>query len=103
MMKLIVKEENGRIIGTLEGRLDTAAGPGFMKEMEPLLKNADKQIILDCAALEYISSYCLRAFLALRKASAAKGGKIQIINMNDKIIKVFKITGFYKLFDIKND
>ena len=52
--------------------------------------------------IEYISSSGLRLFLTLRKETAAKGGKVVIQNINDEIKKVFMMTGFFNLFEIKN-
>ena len=65
------------------------------------VENADKEITLDCQELEYISSSGLRLFLTLRKEAAAKGGKIVIEHINDDIKKVFMITGFFNLFEIR--
>ena len=65
------------------------------------MDNADKEITLDCTKLDYISSSGLRLFLSLRKEAAAKGGKVIIENINDEIKKVFMMTGFFNLFEIK--
>ena len=65
------------------------------------MDHADKEITLDCTKLDYISSSGLRLFLSLRKEAAAKGGKVVIENINDEIKKVFMMTGFYNLFEIK--
>jgi len=99
-MNFEVKEENDRIIGTLDGRLDTAAAINFTKDIEALVEKADKHILLDCTKLEYISSSGLRAFLTLRKSAGAKGGDVTIKGINEEIQKVFKMTGFYNLFKI---
>ena len=69
--------------------------------MQPLVDNADKNIVLDCTNLEYISSSGLRLFLTLRKAVAAKGGSLVIKHINDEIRNVFTLTGFFSLFDIR--
>lgn len=97
-MKLEI-ENNGDVVkGILEGRLDTAASAAFASDMEPLLNNADKQIVLDCNKLEFISSSGLRLFLSLRKATIAKGGSVTITGVSADIKQVFTITGFYSLF-----
>ena len=95
-------EQNGRIIATITGRLDTPAAIKAQEEMEPLMQNADKEITIDCKALEYISSSGLRLFLALRKQASANGGKVIIEHINEEIKKVFMMTGFYNLFEIKD-
>ena len=44
--------------------------------MQPLMDSADKDIVLDCTGLEYISSSGLWLFLALRKEVAKEGGHL---------------------------
>lgn len=100
-MNIEIKEENGGLTATINGWLDSTAAAQFATDIEPLLQQADKQIVLDCGNLEYIASSGLRAFLTLRKESAAKGGHITIVNVNEAVKKVFQMTGFYNLFDIK--
>ena len=89
------------MVAELSGRLDTPAAVKAQQEITPLLENADKEIIMDCTNLEYISSSGLRLFLTLRKETANKGGKVVIQNINDEIKKVFMMTGFFNLFEIK--
>lgn len=97
-MTLQITENNGTITGVLIGRLDTAAAAKFANDMEELMNNADKHIILDCSALEFISSSGLRLFLSLRKAATAKGGDITIKGVTPEVKQVFTITGFFSLF-----
>ena len=96
-----IKEENGGMTAIISGRLDTPAAVKAQQEIIPLLENADKEITLDCEQLEYISSSGLRLFLTIRKESSAKGGKVVIEHINDEIKKVFMMTGFFNLFDIR--
>ena len=96
-----IKEENGGMTAIIQGRLDTPAAVKAQQEITPLLENADKEILLDCAKLEYISSSGLRLFLTIRKETAAKGGKVIIENVSDDIKKVFMMTGFFNLFEIR--
>ena len=100
-MTIEIKEKNGGFTALMNGRLDTPAAVQATKDMQPLMDNADKEITLDCTKLDYISSSGLRLFLSLRKEAASKGGKVIIMNINDEIKKVFMMTGFYNLFDIK--
>ena len=97
-----ITEENNGLRATFEGRLDTPAAVKAQQEISPLLENADKTIILDCTNLDYISSSGLRLFLTVRKEAGAKGGKVIIENINEEVRKVFMMTGFYNLFDIRN-
>jgi len=85
----------------VNGRLDTPAAVKAQQEIIPLLENANKVITLNCENLEYISSSGLRLFLTIRKEASAKGGKVIIEHINDDIRKVFQMTGFFNLFDIR--
>ena len=95
-----INEENNGLRAIFEGRLDTPAAVKAQQEVEPLIENADKTIILDCTNLEYISSSGLRLFLTIRKEAGSKGGKVIIENINEDIRKVFMMTGFFNLFEI---
>ena len=97
-----INEENNGLRAIFEGRLDTPAAVKAQQEVEPLIENADKTIILDCTNLEYISSSGLRLFLTIRKEAGSKGGKVIIGHINEDIRKVFMMTGFFNLFEIRN-
>lgn len=100
-MTINIKEQNGGYTAEMIGRLDTPSSVQASKDMQPLMEHADKTITLDCSQLDYISSSGLRLFLSLRKEASAKGGKVIIESINDEIKKVFMMTGFYNLFEIK--
>lgn len=99
-MKINMVNEGEQLIAQLSGRLDTAAAAEIAPDFQSLAEQANKHIIIDCAQLEYISSSGLRLFLALRKESAAKGGKLQVRAINADIRQVFMMTGFISLFEI---
>lgn len=101
-MKVDIKtNENGGMTAFLDGRLDTTSVPMCEKDMALVFNNADKEIIIDCTKLEYISSSGLRLFLSLRKNVEDKNSKLTLVHVNDSILNVFKITGFAQLFDIQ--
>ena len=62
-----IKNENSVYTAFFEGRLDAPTAQKAQDEIETLLENADKEIVLDCTKLEYISSPGLRLFLRIRK------------------------------------
>lgn len=100
-MTFSTEKEGNILVARLVGRLDTAAAAAITPNIQALAEQADKHIVLDCSELEYISSSGLRLFLTLRKESAAKGGKLQIRNINADIRQVFMMTGFISLFEIE--
>lgn len=101
-MILTIENDTRVWTGTITANLDTINANRFAKEMQPLLENADKEIILDCSGMEYICSSGLRQLLTLRKEVGAKGGRLTIVHINDNVRHIFQITGFFQLFDIRD-
>ena len=100
-MEVKITEKENVINVILSGRLDTAASQQVMTDLQPVIDQADKTIILDCTDLSYISSSGLRIFLTVRKAASTKGGKVIVRNISSEIRQVFMMTGFLSLFEIE--
>ncbi|MBQ9184502.1 MAG: STAS domain-containing protein [Bacteroidales bacterium] len=101
-MEIIINTQGSETTVKLIGRLDTPASLEATSTLEPLQEKADGTIILDCKELTYISSSGLRIFLTLRKAAAAKGGKVIVRSICQDIRNVFMMTGFLNLFQIED-
>ncbi|MBR1490600.1 MAG: STAS domain-containing protein [Bacteroidales bacterium] len=100
-MEIHITESKGTLTARFVGRLDTPAAADATRDVQPLIDGADKTIILDCSEMAYISSSGLRIFLTIRKAAAAKGGKVIIEGLSNEIRQVFMMTGFLQLFEIR--
>ncbi len=83
---------------TLTGRLDTATAPQLEAELKDL--SGVEKLVLDFAALEYLSSAGLRVLLAAQKVMN-KQGKMIIRNVNETIAEIFEVTGFVDILTIE--
>ena len=83
----------------LEGRLDTTTAPQLEAELKQNLTNVEK-LVLDFAALEYLSSAGLRVLLAAQKVMN-KQGEMIIRNVNETIAEIFEVTGFSDVLTIE--
>lgn len=100
-MEVKITEKDNVMTAVLAGRLDTAVSQEVATALQPLIDNAQKTLVLDCKDLAYISSSGLRIFLTVRKAAAAKGGKVIVRDITPEIRQVFMMTGFLNLFEIQ--
>jgi anti-sigma B factor antagonist len=100
-MKTTIKEENQNYVMTFEGRLDTPSSVQVGRDMRNLYECEGHDIILDCTALEYITSSGLRLFLDLLKVAKGKGSKVSIVGLSNEIRDVFDEVGFTNLFEIR--
>jgi len=101
-MKTTIQEIEGNLVAVFEGRLDTAAAPQCEQDLKPLSDCEGHDIILDCTALDYISSSGLRLFLGVLKNAKPKGSHVYITGMNADLRNVFTMTGFINLFEFKD-
>ncbi|MDD3978369.1 MAG: STAS domain-containing protein, partial [Methanomicrobium sp.] len=82
------------------GRIDAITAPEFEKSMSELISKGENNLIINFSGLEYISSAGLRSILATAKRIKAEGGKILFAGLQGPVEEVFKISGFYSIFNI---
>ena len=96
----ITKHMNGKeLVVAPEGRLDTKTA----SELEDVLVGSideAESLVLDFAKLDYISSAGLRVLLTANTAMSAKGG-MKVINVNELVQEVFKLTSFTAILTIE--
>ena len=100
-MNVSIREEGGKHIAKVEGRVDTTNAKDFENAIAILMTCDNPDIELDCEELSYISSSGLRVFLMLQKSVMSRGGKLTITHINPAILEVFKMTGFSTIFNIE--
>ncbi len=100
-METTIIKQDGCIVVTIEGRIDTTTAKGLEELVAELLQDECSSIVIDCEKMSYISSSGLRAFLILQKGINTKKGKLVLRSMSDQIKEVFKITGFTSIFTIE--
>lgn len=100
-MKTTIQEQDGNMVAILEGSLDTAAVPETETALRPLYDCEGHDIIIDCTALDYISSGGLRIFLGILQNAEEKGCEVYIKGINNDVRAVFAMTGFINIFKFK--
>lgn len=83
----------------LAGRLDTTTAPELQAVVTGGLSGV-KELVLDCEALEYVSSAGLRVILQAQKIMNDQGG-MKLTHVNETIMEVFDITGFVDILTIE--
>ena len=100
-MKVTIEEVDGKWIATLVGEMDSAAAAEVEESLSPLFKSEGKDVVIDCAGLEYIASSGLRILLSILKAAKAAGSRVVLRNVSNDIMDVFKLTGFVNIFEFE--
>jgi len=102
-MKIWEKRQGEIVILSVEGRLDATTGAAFEQQVAPMIEAGNKNILLDMAHLEYISSAALRRLLLLAKQAEDAGGRIALLEIQSSILEIFEMAGFTYLFPIYMD
>ena len=84
----------------LGGRLDTHTYEDLDEKLAPLLTRHLQSLVLDLAALEYISSAGIRSIFKARKALSPHGGKVLLVNPQPQIQKVLDMVKAVPLNEI---
>ena len=81
------------------GRLETTTAPELEATIDAFAAGL-KELVLDCSALEYVSSAGLRVILKAQKMMNAQGA-MKLNHVNETIMEVFDITGFADILTIE--
>ena len=96
-MSVTMKNENGKAVLNLTGRITSANAAGVEQEIGAALGDyAGKALTLDLGELEYISSAGLRVLLRLRKRFAG----MEMVNVSSDVYEIFEMTGFTEMMPI---
>jgi anti-sigma B factor antagonist len=87
------------------GRLDFDAAPAFQETIERVMASAPKPpaVIVDGAALEYVSSAGLRAFLLAARAAQRTGIPFALCALQPAVREVFELSGFSRIMSVQAD
>lgn len=96
-VKLVSVDE--KLVIALLGEIDSATSEDFYVEVSAMYLNDKKDIVFDCAALEFIDSTTLGTFVKIFKQLKADGNKLILSNMRPRIKKLFEICALDRIME----
>ncbi|MBR2243089.1 MAG: STAS domain-containing protein [Prevotella sp.] len=97
-MNITINEQEGKLVAVLEGDLDNVASTQAERNLAPVFDCTDKDVVIDCTDLNYISSSGLRILLNIYKHTRTNGHNAILKGLKDDVKEVFQISGFLQLF-----
>lgn len=101
------EEKHGEVVvGLVSGRVDGLAAPEFEQYLNAIVERGDKDVLLDCSGMDYISSAGLRALLVGARACQQSGGNLALCALKPECRKVLEVSGFFAFlesFDTRED
>lgn len=97
-MEIQVSRAQGAYIITLSGRWDTFSASAFEQACAALIQEGMRLVVLDVAAVDYVSSFGLRSLLNTGKLLEPLQGRVHMSALQPQVRKVFVGSGFSSLF-----
>ena len=83
------------------GRIDTTTSGAVEAAIRSAVDSGARDLVVDLAAVEYISSAGLRVFLVLAKRLRDLRGRLVLCGMLEPVRQVFRLAGFLPLFRVE--
>jgi anti-sigma B factor antagonist len=96
-------QEDGADVIALVGEIDASSSIELDLAIAKSVGEGFTRILVDCSALEYISSAGLGVFMSYIEEFKDKNIKMVLFGMNDKVGNTFEILGLNELLHIKKD
>jgi len=96
-------QEDGIDIIVVIGEIDASSSIELDLAIAKSVGEGFKKILIDCNAMEYISSAGLGVFMSYIEEFKDKGISMVLFGMKEKVINTFSILGLADLLHIKNN
>jgi anti-sigma B factor antagonist len=85
------------------GEIDVYTGPKLRDRITELVGAGVYDIVIDLEAVEFLDSTGLGVIVGGLKKVRAHDGSLRLVCTQDRLLKIFRITGLAKVFDIHQD
>jgi len=99
-LKLLNEVIGNKLIVTMSGELDHHVAKSIRIEVDELiLKKRTKNLIFDMSQLKFMDSSGIGVILGRYKNITNIGGKVAVVNVSDRVDRIFSMTGLYKVIN----
>ena len=103
-METTIKEFKHCDVIEIKGRVDSSTAPQLTQTLNKITHNGHFKLVLDMAALEYMSSAGFRALLATQRACKRYNrGEVILAAVPERIREALELAGFTELFKSYDD
>jgi anti-sigma B factor antagonist len=99
-LTLATNEVDGATIIAVGGEIDVYTAPKLRDKITELVADGTYDIIVDMESVEFLDSTGLGVLVGGLKKVRAHDGSLQLICTQDRLLKIFRITGLAKVFVI---
>ena len=102
-LSLETRELDGRWVVTVGGEIDVYTAPKLRDKLSELVTSGRHSIVVDMQKVDFLDSTGLGVLVGGLKKVREHGGSLEIVCSQERLLKIFRITGLAKVFTIAAD
>ena len=99
-LTLATREIDGKTIVAVGGEIDVYTAPKLRDKITELVNAGHHDLLVDMEKVEFLDSTGLGVLVGGLKKVRAQQGSMELICSQDRLLKIFRITGLAKVFTI---
>ena len=101
-LTLATREVDGRAVVGVGGEIDVYTAPKLRDAITDLVAAGKYDIVIDLEAVEFLDSTGLGVLVGGLKKVRAHDGSLELVCTQERLLKIFRITGLAKVFVIRD-
>ncbi len=99
-LTLTSHERNGRTVVDVAGEVDVYTAPKLREQLVTLVDSGHIDIVVNMERVEFLDSTGLGVLVGGLKRVKSREGSLRLVCTQERILKIFRITGLTKVFPI---
>jgi anti-sigma B factor antagonist len=99
-LSVVTRREGAHTVISVIGEIDVYTAPTLRERLNEVVATGEYQLVVDMAGVDFLDSTGLGVLVGGLKRARSHNGTLQLVCDQEKILKVFRITGLTKVFPI---
>jgi len=99
-LSLATRTEGDRTVVSVAGEIDVYTAPKLREQIVALVDEGQYHLVVDMSGVEFLDSTGLGVLVGGLKRVRAHDGSLSLVCNEERILKIFRITGLTKVFPI---
>lgn len=99
-LSLDARQSDGRTIVSVGGEIDVYTAPKLRDVISELVAEGNYRLIIDLEKVDFLDSTGLGVLVGGLKKARVHDGSVELICSQERLLKIFRITGLAKVFTI---
>ena len=99
-LSLSTRTEGDRTVVVVGGEIDVYTAPKLREQLIDLVSSGQYHLVVDMEGVEFLDSTGLGVLVGGLKRVRTQEGTLHLVCSQERVLKVFRITGLTKVFSI---